>query len=198
MLPRLVSRRLGLRHLRSTLPLLRAASHIRSAVPRTRSLHLWWRRQSHSLRPGQTRRPDRSQQAHQRGMTKTPKMKIVNQILTALVGFFRPTSGNASPIPCHTGPTPGPGTDEIQICNHPRHGAYGVRRKFKSRGISSTGREFVVWQCSVPSCGEFIAVTRDSYTGQDHVLFRGHHFNPNRERPRQPTFRAIRAANPAI
>jgi len=131
-------------------------------------------------------------------MTKTPKMKIVNQILTALVGFFRPTSGNASPIPCHTGPTPGPGTDEIQICNHPRHGAYGVRRKFKSRGISSTGREFVVWQCSEPSCGEFIAVTRDSYTGQDHVLFRGHHFNPNRERPRQPTFRAIRAANPAI
>jgi hypothetical protein len=125
--------------------------------------------------------------------------KVVNQILTALTGLFRPTSGNTN-ININSrpaSPAAGPERDDIHICNHPRHGAYGARRKFKSRGTSATGREFVVWQCSVPACGEFIGVTKDSYTGQDHVLFRGHHFNPNRERPRQPAFRPLRTANAA-
>ena len=134
-------------------------------------------------------------------MTKTSKMrKIANQILTALTGLFCPTSGNTN-ININSRPsTPAtaPERDHTHFCNHPRHGAYGARRKFKSRGTSATGREFVVWQCPVPACGEFVAVTKDSQTGQDHVLFRGHHFNPNRERPRQPVFRTIRTASHAM
>jgi hypothetical protein len=123
--------------------------------------------------------------------------KIANQILAALTRLFRPTCGNTNTNNNSRPPSPaaGPEPEDIRLCNHPRHGAYGARRKFNFRGTSATGREFVVWQCSMPSCGEFVAVTKDAYTGQDHILFRGHHFTPNRERPRQPAFRPLRTAN---
>jgi hypothetical protein len=76
-----------------------------------------------------------------------------------------------------------------------------MRRKFKVRGTSATGYEFVVFQCPAPACGEFVAKTMDVSTGQERILFRGHHFRARHDGgvslavQRQPrTVTSLRAA----
>lgn len=49
-------------------------------------------------------------------------------------------------------------------------------RKFLTRGVSQTGRVFQVFQCI--SCGEFVSISKDRYTGDDYILFRGRNFTP--------------------
>jgi hypothetical protein len=68
--------------------------------------------------------------------------------------------------------------DDAEFCSHPRHGAFPVRRKFKAHGTSAAGHRFLVFQCPVPACGEFVAKTKDLFTGRERILFRGHHFQP--------------------
>lgn len=93
-----------------------------------------------------------------------------------------------------TTPDPRPtSNDDITFCCHARHGAFPVRRKFKTRGTSASGYEFVVFQCPAPACGEFVATTKDSRTGQERVLFRGHHYSPRRGRA-TTTFSPVRTA----
>lgn len=125
-------------------------------------------------------------------------MKL-SQIIQALAGLLRPTSGNTNSKPHPATPPASPERNEVEFCGHPRHGAFPVRRKYQASGISAHGHKFVVFQC--PSCGEFVARTLDPVTGREHILFRGKYYRPNftsrRDPRRTSALRPIRAAYPA-
>jgi len=117
-------------------------------------------------------------------------MRLFLALATALATPFARKQNTATP---ETPKANAPPANDVEWCSHSRHGAFPVRRKLTARSVSAHGHEFVVFQCPVPACGEFVAKVLGSPTGQDHILFRGHHFSPRRERPRQPAFRPIRA-----
>lgn len=108
--------------------------------------------------------------------------KIAKQITAVLVDLLFPKGKVVKVTSRPDGSVQSQETEEIAFCCHPRHGAFPARRKFNFRGTSATGREFVVWQCSAPACGEFVAVTKDTATGRDRIFFRGHHFRPQNRR----------------
>ena len=114
------------------------------------------------------------------------------QILTTAFAWPR-TSKQPSTNPAVPQAAP-PQADETEFCCHPRHGAFPVRRKFKARGTSATGHNFLVFQCPAPACGEFVAKTMDVSTGQERILFRGRRYVPRQEPRTAPPFRPIRAA----
>jgi len=121
------------------------------------------------------------------------------QILTTVFAWPR-TSKPSSPNPSAPEAEPSQ-TDDAELCCHPRHGAFPVRRKFKARGVSRHGLEFVVFQCPAPACGEFVARITDPATGHQRILFRGKYYRsdfiPRREPQQYAPFRPIRSANPA-
>jgi hypothetical protein len=130
---------------------------------------------------------------------KPNALKRLLQILTAAFAWPRsPKRTSTNPAVPHAAPEH---RDDAEWCCHPRHGAFPVRRKFKVRGTSATGYEFVVFQCPAPACGEFVAKTMDVSTGQERILFRGHHFRARHDGgvslavQRQPrTVTSLRAA----
>lgn len=125
--------------------------------------------------------------------------KILNQILTSLVGLFRPTSGTSMVNHQPAGPPFGPETDGIRFCHSLRHGGTPIRRASKARGISAQGLNFEVFQC--PSCGRFAAVTLDPVTGRAAILFSGRFyradFRPRRQPQQHAPFRTVRAGHAA-
>jgi hypothetical protein len=123
--------------------------------------------------------------------------KIANQVITALAGLFRSKSDTIKSSSAPQGNPQKTDTDETEFCNHPRHGAFPPRRRYKASGVSAHGYAFKIFQCPAPGCGEFIARTIDSATGVERILFRGKFYNPRRETAPPAPFKPIRAASAA-
>lgn len=117
----------------------------------------------------------------------------MKKIMTVLVELLRPTgktnTASARPAP----PIAATVADDIQFCNHPRHGAFPPRRKLLDTGVSTHGLHYVVFQC--PACGDFVARVLNRTAGTERVLFRGRNYSPRRESPQRTSFHPIRSAN---
>ena len=121
--------------------------------------------------------------------------KTANQILTSLLGIFRPTNGNTK-VNNHQsgGSSSSADVDGIRFCYSLRHGGTRIRRELKARGTTA-GINFEVLEC--PECGRFAAVRRDSVTGSLGILFSGKYYRADYSTSRagqlRNTFRPVRA-----
>jgi hypothetical protein len=104
-----------------------------------------------------------------------PLGRLLQFLTTAFAWLRSPKQTTTKPETYQPAPSQ---QDDAEFCCHPRHGAFPVRRKFKALGTSAAGHRFLVFQCPAPACGEFVAKTKDLFTGRERILFRGHHFQP--------------------
>ena len=87
--------------------------------------------------------------------TKTTMLGTVLQKLAAFVTlplFGGKNKNENKPVDSNPPQSNQSSDKEINYCCHPRHNGTPIRRLFKTRGVSATGSDFIVWECSDQNC----------------------------------------------